>query len=133
LAALIASLRPHQWSKNLLVFAALGFTKHLFEPAPLLRALLAFAVFCALSGVVYLVNDLADVERDRLHPRKRRRPIASGELGVPVARGAALGLGVASLAATSRIAPRTACQRCNARSSYELVRSRATDFQRSLL
>jgi 4-hydroxybenzoate polyprenyltransferase len=103
LAALIASLRPHQWSKNLLVFAALGFTKHLFEPAPLLRALLAFAVFCALSGVVYLVNDLADVERDRLHPRKRRRPIASGELGVPVARGAALGLGVASLAAAAAL------------------------------
>jgi 4-hydroxybenzoate polyprenyltransferase len=98
-AALIASLRPHQWSKNLLVFAALGFSKHLFEPVPLLRALVAFAIFCALSGVVYLVNDIADVERDRLHPRKRRRPIASGALEVRTAGIAAAVLGSASLGA----------------------------------
>ena len=99
MAALIASLRPHQWSKNLLVFAALGFSKHLFEPVPLLRALVAFAIFCALSGVVYLVNDIADVERDRLHPRKRRRPIASGALEVRTAGIAAAVLGSASLGA----------------------------------
>jgi len=98
-AALIASLRPHQWSKNLLVFAALGFTKHLFEPEPLLRALLAFAIFCLLSGVVYLVNDVVDVERDRLHPRKRLRPIASGALSLGRARGAAAVLGAVSLGA----------------------------------
>jgi 4-hydroxybenzoate polyprenyltransferase len=98
-AAFIASLRPHQWTKNLLVFAALGFSKHLFEPEPLLRALLAFGVFCGLSGVVYLINDIADVERDRLHPRKRLRPIASGALAVRAARIGAAGLGGASLAA----------------------------------
>jgi len=98
-AALFASLRPHQWSKNLLVFAALGFSKHLFEPAPLLRALVAFGIFCGLSGVVYLVNDVADVERDRLHPRKRHRPIASGALPIRTARVAAAALGGASLGA----------------------------------
>lgn len=96
--ALLVSLRPHQWTKNLLVFAALGFTKHLFDPAPLLRAVAAFAVFCALSGVVYLINDIADIERDRRHPRKRLRPIASGALAIPAARTAAAVLALASLA-----------------------------------
>jgi 4-hydroxybenzoate polyprenyltransferase len=78
--AVFVSLRPHQWTKNLILFAALAFSKHLFEAGPFLRSLLAFAVFCGLSGAVYLVNDVADIERDRLHPRKRRRPIASGAL-----------------------------------------------------
>ena len=78
--ARFVSLRPHQWTKNLLVFAALGFSKHLFDPAPLARATFAFALFCGLSGAVYLLNDLADVERDRRHPVKRLRPLASGAL-----------------------------------------------------
>jgi 4-hydroxybenzoate polyprenyltransferase len=98
--ALVASLRPNQWTKNLLVLAPLGLSKHLFEVTPLLRALSAFGLFCALSGVVYLVNDVADVERDRLHPRKRLRPIASGALSPRAAIVAALVLGVASLAAS---------------------------------
>jgi 4-hydroxybenzoate polyprenyltransferase len=80
LRALLVSLRPHQWTKNLIVFAALAFSKHLFEPRPLLRTVVAFVVFCGVSGTVYLLNDLADVERDRLHPRKRLRPLASGEI-----------------------------------------------------
>jgi 4-hydroxybenzoate polyprenyltransferase len=78
--AILVSLRPHQWTKNLVVFAALGFSKHLFEVGPLLRATFAFALFCGLSGAVYLLNDLADLERDRLHPSKRLRPLASGAL-----------------------------------------------------
>jgi 4-hydroxybenzoate polyprenyltransferase len=78
--AILVSLRPHQWTKNLVVFAALGFSKHLFELGPLARATLAFALFCGLSGAVYLLNDLADLERDRLHPLKRLRPLASGAL-----------------------------------------------------
>jgi 4-hydroxybenzoate polyprenyltransferase len=85
--SLLASLRPHQWTKNLLVFAPLALSKHLFEPEPLLRALAAFVLFCGLSGTVYLVNDVVDVERDRLHPRKRLRPIASGAFST---RGATL-------------------------------------------
>jgi 4-hydroxybenzoate polyprenyltransferase len=78
--AILVSLRPHQWTKNLVVFAALGFSKHLFEPAPLARSTFAFALFCGLSGAVYLLNDLADLERDRRHPLKRLRPLASGVL-----------------------------------------------------
>lgn len=102
-AAFLRSLRPHQWTKNLVVFAALGFSKHLFEGPPLLQALLAFAIFCGLSGTVYLVNDVADVERDRLHPLKRLRPIASGQLSP---RAAALGaslLGLGCLAAATAL------------------------------
>ena len=60
------------------MFAALGLSKHLFERGPVLRSLLAFAIFCGLSGAVYLLNDVTDVERDRLHPLKALRPIASG-------------------------------------------------------
>lgn len=84
--ALLVSLRPHQWTKNLVVLAALAFSKHLFDGDAVMRAGVAFAVFCGLSGAVYLVNDLTDLERDRLHPLKRSRPIASGALGVPAAR-----------------------------------------------
>lgn len=98
--ALLVSLRPHQWLKNLVVLAALVFSKHLFELPALGRASLAFAVFCALAGVVYLVNDLADLERDRLHPAKRGRPLASGALSPPVARSAAALIFVAALAAS---------------------------------
>jgi 4-hydroxybenzoate polyprenyltransferase len=86
--ALLVSLRPHQWTKNLVVLAPLAFSKHLFDGDAAVRAAVAFAVFCGLSGAVYLVNDLADLERDRLHPLKRSRPIASGALGVPAARAA---------------------------------------------
>jgi len=84
--ALLVSLRPHQWTKNLVVLAALAFSKHLFDPDAALRAAAALAAFCALSGAVYVVNDLADAERDRLHPLKRKRPIASGALGIATAR-----------------------------------------------
>jgi 4-hydroxybenzoate polyprenyltransferase len=90
--ALLVSLRPHQWTKNLFVLAALAFSKHLFDGDAVVRACAAFAAFCALSGAVYVVNDLVDVERDRVHPVKRRRPIASGALGVPAARAAAASL-----------------------------------------
>ena len=87
--ALLVSLRPHQWTKNLVVLAALAFSKHLFDGDAVVRAAMAFATFCGLSGAVYVVNDLVDLERDRLHPRKRARPIASGTLPVPTARAAA--------------------------------------------
>jgi 4-hydroxybenzoate polyprenyltransferase len=91
------SLRPHQWTKNLVVFAAPALSKHLFEREPFQQTVLAFLIFCALSGTVYLLNDVADIERDRLHPRKRLRPIASGALSPRAAVLIALGLGLASL------------------------------------
>jgi 4-hydroxybenzoate polyprenyltransferase len=95
--SLLISLRPGQWPKNLLVFAGLIFGQRLFDPAAVREALAAFAIFCGLSGVVYLLNDVADREHDRLHPRKSKRPIASGELSVPAALAAAALIGTASL------------------------------------
>ena len=94
----LVSLRPHQWTKNLVLFAALAFSKHLFEAGPLLRALTAFALFCGLSGAVYLLNDVADRERDRMHPLKRLRPVASGALSPRTAVGLAALIGLACLA-----------------------------------
>src|SRR5688572_26088904 len=96
---LIISLRPDQWIKNLLVFAALIFAEKLFDATAVVTTIAAFAVFCALSGVVYLVNDIADRHSDREHPLKRRRPIASGALPVPVAITAAGVIGAGALAA----------------------------------
>ncbi len=101
LRAAFVSLRPHQWTKNLLVFAALGFSKHLFDGEPFLRTLLAFLLFCGLSGAVYLVNDVADLERDRLHPRKKLRPVASGQLGARAAQATAGGLAALCLGASA--------------------------------
>jgi 4-hydroxybenzoate polyprenyltransferase len=97
LRAVWLSLRPHQWTKNLVVFAAPALSKHLFERGPLEKSVLGFVIFCALSGTVYLLNDVADVERDRLHPRKRLRPIASGALSPRVAVLLSLALGLGSL------------------------------------
>src|SRR5712692_5671130 len=75
---LLISLRPRQWTKNLLVFAGLLFGRRLTDVSAIADAGAAFAIFCALSGVVYLVNDVVDRESDRQHPLKARRPIASG-------------------------------------------------------
>ncbi len=92
-AAVLASLRPRQWVKNLFVFAAVIFSQQLFTPL-VWRAAAAFAIFCGLSGAIYLFNDVADVDKDRLHPQKKLRPIASGALSVR----AALTVGVVLLA-----------------------------------
>jgi len=83
--AFVAALRPRQWTKNLLVFAGLIFSQGLNDPAHVARSVFAFAIFCLLSGGVYLVNDVVDAERDRAHPQKRLRPVASGRLPVSVA------------------------------------------------
>jgi 4-hydroxybenzoate polyprenyltransferase len=96
--SLIVSLRPQQWTKNLIVFAALLFGRELLNPGSVVRATAAFVVFCALSGTVYLVNDVMDRENDRQHPLKCRRPIASGALPVSTALVAAGFLAAAALA-----------------------------------
>ena len=83
--ALIQELRPKQWTKNLLLFAGVLFSQQMGEPGLALRAALGFVAFSLLSGTVYLLNDLKDVEADRLHPRKRERPGAAGRLPVGVA------------------------------------------------
>jgi 4-hydroxybenzoate polyprenyltransferase len=100
LVALIVALRPHQWTKNVFLFAALVFSKHLVDPEYVWRAVAGFFLFCALSGTVYLVNDLADLERDRAHPTKRNRPLASGRLSSSLAVAAAVVLGMGALVAS---------------------------------
>ena len=80
LAALVRTLRPHQWIKNLFVAAPLVFSRHLGDRAYVIREALAVLAFCLLSGAVYAFNDVRDVEADRAHPRKCKRPIASGAL-----------------------------------------------------
>lgn len=82
---MVRALRPRQWLKNLLVLAAPLAAGRIFDQEILLPALAAFVVFCAASSAIYLVNDAADREVDRLHPVKQHRPIASGELSVTTA------------------------------------------------
>ncbi len=86
---IVAAARPHQWSKNLFIFAPLLFAGRLTDPLSLGRSFLAFIVFCLLSSSLYIFNDWIDLEEDRAHPEKRNRPIASGNLPVATAFGAA--------------------------------------------
>jgi 4-hydroxybenzoate polyprenyltransferase len=106
LPGLIKTLRPHQWVKNLFVLAPMFFHKDVFlatAQGPALnltvtvRAVVATLVFCLLAGAVYTINDLVDIEADRLHPIKRDRPIASGRVPVRMARLAAALLVVIAL------------------------------------
>src|SRR5215510_9840731 len=85
--AVLESLRPRQWTKNVLLLAGIVFGRRLFDLHALAEAGLAFVVFCVLSGVVYLLNDVADRDQDRGHPLKMHRPVASGALSVPAAVG----------------------------------------------
>ena len=95
---LVLSLRPAQWTKNLIIFAALLFGQRLLDPRSVAYASAGFVIFCALSGVVYLFNDVADRDADRRHPIKKNRPIASGVVSVPAALTAAAILGTIALA-----------------------------------
>ncbi len=80
LHALLKTMRPHQWTKNVVVFAALVFDGKFLQPEPLVRTVIAFVLFCLVSSAVYLLNDLADIEKDRAHPTKQNRPLAAGTL-----------------------------------------------------
>jgi 4-hydroxybenzoate polyprenyltransferase len=102
---LLLSLRPSQWTKNLIVFAGLIFGGRLLDPGAVAHAVAAFGVFCALSGVVYLVNDVIDREADRQHPLKRFRPIASGAVPAGLALGTAAALGGVGLTAAFALQP----------------------------
>jgi len=100
-AAILKTLRPRQWVKNAFVVAPLVFSKHLFDGAFALRALAATAAFCAVSGAVYAFNDVRDVDQDRLHPVKKYRPIAAGQLGERAALWLSVALALTGLVATS--------------------------------
>ena len=98
-------MRPHQWTKNVFVFAALVFAQKLNDGPSVLSSLAAFALFCALSGAVYVINDIADREKDRAHARKALRPIASGRLPVSAAWVFAAALATLALAGSFALAP----------------------------
>lgn len=90
-------IRPKQWTKNFAVFAAILFTGQLFQPPIFYKAFIAFLVFCSASSAIYIVNDIFDIDKDRLHPFKRFRPLANKDLSIPYAIVLALLLIVVSL------------------------------------
>ncbi len=106
--ALWRSLRPHQWIKNGALLAALIFSRRGALWSSVGRALVAVALFCAIVGAVYLFNDILDRERDRLHPEKKLRPIASGELPIPLAGAASALLAAGGLAGAVALSPQFA-------------------------
>lgn len=95
---LLKGMRPRQWTKNTFVFAALVFDRQLFNLGSLGRTFLAFIVFCLISGSVYLINDVFDINADKQHPVKKERPIASGKLPVRTALIAAVLISILALA-----------------------------------
>ncbi len=99
--ALFKTMRPQQWTKNLFIFAALVFDEKVLVPEYLVSTLAGFALFSLISGVVYTVNDLVDLENDRHHPKKSRRPLASGELSPSFAIIAAIVITVGALTAAA--------------------------------
>ncbi|RYE78984.1 MAG: decaprenyl-phosphate phosphoribosyltransferase, partial [Myxococcales bacterium] len=101
----LVTMRPHQWLKNTFVLAPVFFAKDIFHGQLLLTAVAAFACFCLLAGAVYTMNDLVDVESDRAHPNKRFRPIPSGRVPEPMAKGLAVVLVVVSLAGALLLGP----------------------------
>jgi 4-hydroxybenzoate polyprenyltransferase len=104
--ATVVALRPRQWIKNGLVFVALAFTSNLHRVDLLLTTIAAFWIFCALSSAGYLLNDVADVESDRRHPTKRRRPIAAGEVSIPFALTLGVALAVGGVAGAVMLDPK---------------------------
>jgi 4-hydroxybenzoate polyprenyltransferase len=90
LTAILKTMRPKQWVKNIVIFAALIFDRQLTKVSSLLPTLAGFLLFCIITGVVYIINDLADLEADRKHPKKRFRPLAAGILNVKAAQVAAI-------------------------------------------
>jgi 4-hydroxybenzoate polyprenyltransferase len=90
-------LRVHQWIKNLFLFAGIIFARQFDQPAQLVKVMVGFVAFCMISSALYILNDWVDIEKDRKHPKKKYRPLASGAITIPLALGlmlALLGLGV---------------------------------------
>lgn len=104
-AAAFVALRPRQWTKNLLLFAGILFAAKLGDPTRWVAAVAAFVAYCAASSAAYLVNDVRDAESDRLHPVKRARPIARGELSPQVALALAAALVLAALGLAAALGP----------------------------
>jgi decaprenyl-phosphate phosphoribosyltransferase len=103
--ALLRALRPKQWAKNVLIIAAPGAAGVLAHGEVIGKVALAFVSFCLVSSATYLLNDVRDLESDRRHPTKRRRPIAAGEVSVPFALACGLALFLAGLATAWAVRP----------------------------
>ncbi len=97
LKAFLRTMRPKQWMKNGVIFAALVFDEKLLKWQYLWPTVVGFVLFCLVSGVVYTINDVVDLEKDRQHPKKRNRPLAAGQLSPNLALGLAIGIAVVSL------------------------------------
>src|SRR5476651_1076609 len=102
---LLRLLRPRQWIKNLAIFAAITFSGELFDLPVLEKVLLGFFVFCGLSSATYIINDIFDIEKDKLHPFKKFRPLANGDIPIPSAIILAILLIAISLFVARGIAP----------------------------
>jgi 4-hydroxybenzoate polyprenyltransferase len=105
LVYLIQTMRPKQWTKNAIIFAALVFDNKLFHLTPLLKSFAGFVLFCLISGVVYTLNDVMDLEKDRQHPQKRFRPLASGQLPKRIALIWSISIGIICLLLAARLNP----------------------------
>ena len=97
ITAFIKSLRPRQWTKNLIIFAGILFSRNIFNGAMLAVVTIAFVIFCIVSGSVYVMNDICDAGKDRRHPEKSKRPIAAGWLSIKKAAAGAVSLVIVSL------------------------------------
>lgn len=102
---LIRTMRPKQWAKNGFVYAGILFDQQILDAEPFARVTLAFVLLCLSSSTIYIINDLIDIERDRLHPRKRLRPLPSGQLPVSWAIGAAVVLPLLALGISLPFSP----------------------------
>ena len=96
---IIEAMRPRQWMKNLIIFAGLLFARRFVSPLDVITVCAAFVIFCAISGTIYILNDIADINEDKCHELKRQRPIASGRLKPSAAATAAVFMAIASLIA----------------------------------
>lgn len=90
ITGIFKTLRPKQWTKNGFIFAALIFDNKLFQIEPFLKTIIGFILLCVISGTVYLINDLIDIDKDRRHPTKKNRPLPSGQIPVKAAIAAAI-------------------------------------------
>ena len=102
---LIKTMRPRQWTKNAIIYAGLVFDGQFFVLDSFFRVTIAFGLLCLITGAVYIINDLMDVESDRQHPKKRNRPIPSGQVPMGLARAAAVALPVVVLAVSFAFSP----------------------------
>ncbi|WP_306060664.1 decaprenyl-phosphate phosphoribosyltransferase [Natronococcus wangiae] len=104
-SGLVKEIRPWQWYKQSILLLGLVFSKSLFDPVAVTNVVLGIVAFCAIAGATYIGNDIADVEEDRNHPRKKHRPIASGQVSIPVAAAFGALLFVGGLTLSWRLGP----------------------------